>query len=147
MQARAALAAAEHRLQELQHGPRTREIDEAEAALAGAASTLHTQQQEFSRVESLVGRKLLSASRARPRPRHAIRPVQPATRLSPRSSCCAKARAIEQLEARAMVEQQRAALAGLEASAARYLRTGCFGRIEALPYKLGERPPDQRHRW
>lgn len=144
VQARAALAAAEHRLQELQHGPRAREIDEAEAALAGAASTLHTQQQEFSRVESLVGRKLLSASeldRAR-----AARDQARATRDQAVAALklLREGTRVEQLEqARAMVEQQRAALAGLEASAARYLvRAPRAGRIEALPYKLGERPPD-----
>ena len=49
----------------------------------------------------------------------------------------------EQLDqARAAVERERAALAELEVSAARYIvRAPRGGSIEALPFKLGERPP------
>ena len=56
----------ERRLADLVAGPRAREIDEARAALAGAESTLRTDQSEYERVAALVERKLLSASEPRP---------------------------------------------------------------------------------
>ena len=142
VQARAILAESQHRLDELVSGPRAREIDEAVATLAGAESTLRTQQAEYDRVAALVERKLLSASeldQARARRDEA---------RSSRDQASAQLRLLregtrrEQIDqARAAVEQQRAALAELEVSAARYVvRAPRGGIIEALPYKLGERP-------
>jgi HlyD family secretion protein len=142
-EARAAVREAEQRLEEFVHGPRAREIDDAEATLRGADSTLRTQIQEYDRVASLVERRLVSASeldRAR------------ATRDEARAS---RDRATAQLkllregtraeqiqQARAAVERERAALQQLEVSTARYLvRAPRAGLIEALPYKQGERPP------
>ena len=61
-QGRASLAEAEQRLDELVHGPRARELDEAGATLKGAESSLDTELREFERVRELVSRKLLPDS-------------------------------------------------------------------------------------
>ena len=142
-QARAALAEAERRLADAVEGPRQREIEESQAALAGAESALETERREFERVDELVERKLLSASSrdqararrdaavaARDQSRARLRLLQEGTRP-------------EQVrEAEAAVQRSRAALAELETSADLYeVRASRAGWIEALPYKLGERPP------
>lgn len=141
-QARASLVEAERKLADARAGPRQREIDEARAALAGAESTLQTERREFDRVDALVERKLLSASdrdRARARRESA---------LALRDQARARLRLLEEgtrpeqlREAEAVVQRARAALTELDTSAARYtVRAPRAGRIEALPYKLGERP-------
>ncbi len=142
-QARAALAEAERRLADAVEGPRLREVEEARAALAGAESALETERREFERVDQLVERKLLSASSrdqararrdaavaARDQSRARLRLLQEGTRP-------------EQIRAaEAAVERSQAVLAELETSAALYeVRAARAGWIEALPYKLGERPP------
>ena len=142
-QARASLAEAERRLADLVKGPREREIEEARAALAGAASTLETERREFARVQSLVERKLVSASsldqsRAR---RDAAESARDQAKA--RLGLLLEGTRVEQVrQAEAAVERAHAALAELETSAARYVVTAPrAGSIEALPYKLGERPP------
>jgi HlyD family secretion protein len=142
-QGRAALAEAERRLDELVHGPRERELDEAVATLKGAESRLTTEQREYERVRELVDRKLLAASQldqararrddanaARDEARARLRLLREGTRT-------------EQLaQARAAVERERAALAELELTAERYaVRAPRPGLVEALPYEIGERPP------
>jgi HlyD family secretion protein len=143
VEARAAVAEAEQRLAELVEGPRAREIDEAQAALRGAESTLRTQVQEYDRVASLVERRLVSASeldRAR-----AARDEARASRdqTAARLKLLREGTREEQIrQARSAVEGERAALEQLEVSAARYLvRAPRAGLVEALPYKQGERPP------
>jgi HlyD family secretion protein len=141
-QARAALAEAERRLADAVAGPRQREIDEARAALAGAESTLLTERREFERVDALVERKLLSGS-----DRDQARARRDAA-LAARDQARARLRLLEEgtrpeqvREAEAAVARARAALAELETSAARYaVSAPRDGLIEALPYKLGERP-------
>jgi HlyD family secretion protein len=142
-QARASLDEAERRLAELKSGPRQREIDEARAALAGAESTLETQSREYDRIRSLVDRKLMSASeldRAR-----AQRDSARATRdeSQARLKLLLEGTRSEQVQqAEAVVSRNRAALQELETTAARYVvRAPRAGVVEALPYKLGERPP------
>jgi len=142
-QARATVSEAERRLAELVTGPRDREIDEAKAAVAGAESALETDRREFERVRSLVERKLLSDSnldQARAR-----RDASTASRDQARArlKLLLEGTRSEQVEqAQAAVDRARAALAELETTAARYaLRAPRAGYIEALPYKIGERPP------
>ena len=145
-QARAEQAGAQRRLADLEAGPRQREIDEARAALAGAEGALRTDQAEYERVQALVERKLLSASsldQARARRD---------TSLASRDAARARlellregTRAEQVAEARAAVERATAALAEVETGAARQtVRAPRAGRVEALPYKLGERPPAGR---
>jgi HlyD family secretion protein len=141
-QSRAALVEAQRRLADLEQGPRQREIDEARAALAGADSELKTAQSEFARVDALVSRKLLSESsldQARAR-RDTARASRDAARA--RYELLRQGTRTEQVaEARAAVARATAALAEVETVAARYTVTAPrAGRVEALPYKLGERP-------
>jgi HlyD family secretion protein len=141
-QARASQAEAERRLADLVAGPRTREIDEARATLAGAESALRTDASEFERVQSLVERRLLSASdldRARAR-RDASRATRDAAKAQ--LDLLRQGTRAEQIaEARAAVERAKAALAEVETVAGRYaVRAPRAGLVEALPYKLGERP-------
>lgn len=142
-QARAAVAQAERRLADLVQGPRQREIEEAKAAVAGAESTLDTDRREYARIESLVQRRLLSASeldQARAR-RDAALAARDQARA--RLRLLLEGTRIEQVrEAEAALEATRAGLAELETTASRYTVSATRdGRIEALPYELGERPP------
>lgn len=142
-QARAAVAEAERALADAVEGPRQREIDEAHAALVGAESTLATERREFERANSLVESRLISASsldQARAR-RDAAQAARDEARA--RLALLEEGTRPEQVrQAEAAVERARAALAELETSAARYqIRAPRDGWIEALPYKLGERPP------
>ena len=142
-QAKASVDEAERRLAELQSGPRQREIDEARAAFAGAESTLQTETKEYERVRSLVERKLVSASsldQARSRrdtARSARDQAQARLRLLLEGT-----RSEQVQQAQAAVARSKAALAELETTASRYVvRAPRDGVVEALPYKLGERPP------
>jgi HlyD family secretion protein len=141
-QSRAALAEAQRRLADLQQGPRQHEIDEARAALAGAAGMLQTADSEYQRTQALVERRLLSASdldQAR-----AARDTALAARDSARARLqllLAGTRKERVAEAQAAVARAAAALAEIETVAARYtVIAPRAGIVEALPYKLGERP-------
>lgn len=142
-QGRAALVEAERRLADAVAGPRQREIDEARAALGGAESSLATERKEYQRVDALVERRLLSASS-----RDQARARRDAA-LAARDEARARLRLLEEgtrpeqvRQARAAVDRARASLAELETAAARHeVRAPRDGRVEALPYKLGERPP------
>jgi HlyD family secretion protein len=142
-QARASLDESERRLAELRDGARQREIDEARAALAGAESSLETETREYDRVHSLVESRLLSDSsldQARAR-RDTARSSRDQARA--RLELLLEGTRTEQVQqAEAVVARSRAALAELETSASRYsLLAPRPALVEALPYKLGERPP------
>jgi HlyD family secretion protein len=141
-QAVAARNVAERRLAELVKGPRAQQIAEARAALDAARSMLETETNEYQRVQDLVARKLLSQSaldqgRAR-RDSAAGAHKQADARLQ----LLLEGTRVEEVEqAEAALKQAQAALAELETSAARYVvKAPRAGRIEAIPYKLGERP-------
>ena len=141
-QATAARNVAERRLAELTKGPRSQEIAEARAASEAAQSSLHTEAREYDRVRDLVERKLLSQSlldQARARRDMAAGTLKQTTA---RLDLLLEGTRIEELEqADASLKQAQAALVELQTSAARYVITAPRpGRIEALPYKLGERP-------
>ena len=141
-QARASLDEAERRLAELRGGARQREIDEARAALAGAESSLETETREYDRVRSLVERRLLSDSnldQARAR-RDTARSSRDQARA--RFQLLLEGTRTEQVQqAEAAVARSRAALAEIETTASRYVvRAPRAALVEALPYKLGERP-------
>jgi HlyD family secretion protein len=141
-QARAARDEAARRLADLVAGPRTRELEEARATLAGAQSTLATDQREYDRVRALVERKLLSASeldQALAR-RDASRSNRDAALA--RLGLLREGTRTEQVaEARAALVRAEAALAEEQTVADRYsVRAPRAGVVEALPYELGERP-------
>jgi HlyD family secretion protein len=141
-QAVAARNVADRRLAELVKGPRAQEIAEARAALESARSLQETETNEYQRVQDLVSRKLLSQSaldqqRAR-RDSAAGTDKQATARLN----LLLEGTRVEEVEqAEAALKQVQAALVELETSAARYVvKAPRAGRIEAIPYKLGERP-------
>ncbi len=141
-QSRASLLEAQRRLADLEQGPRQREIDEARATLGGAESEMQSAQNEFARVQALVQRKLLSESnldQARAT-RDSARAARDAARA--RYELLRQGTRAEQVaEARAAVQRAAAALAEIETVASRYTVTAPRdGIVEALPYKLGERP-------
>jgi HlyD family secretion protein len=140
--ARAGLVEAQRRLADLVEGPRRREIDDARAVLAGAESTLRTEESEYKRIQDLVERELTSQSSAdqtRMR-RDAARAQRDSARA--RLGLLQQGTRTEQLaEARAAADRAAAGLAEIETVAARYvLRAPRAGLVEALPFKLGERP-------
>lgn len=141
-QATAARNVAERRLAELTKGPRSQEIAEARAAAEAAQSSLDTEAREYERIRDLVERKLVSQSsldQARARRDTAAGTLKQA---SARLNLLLEGTRIEELEqAEASLKQAQAALVELQTSAARYVVSAPrAGRIEALPYKLGERP-------
>jgi HlyD family secretion protein len=141
-QAVAARNVAERRLAELVKGPRAQEITEARAALESARSMLDTETKEYERVQDLVSRKLVSQSaldqqRAR-RDGAAGSEKQATARLH---LLLEGTRSEEVQQADASLKQAEAALVELQTSAARYVvKAPRAGRVEAIPYKLGERP-------
>ncbi len=131
------------RLAELVRGPRQEEIDQARAVVVGTESVLWEAQVSRQRSQSLVGRKLASQAELD----RADTQLQTA-----RSDRDAARQALDRLlngttreeldQARARVEQNRAALARQQLLVDELaVRASRAGRIDSLPYKLGERPP------
>lgn len=142
-QARAELARARAVLAEAVSGPRREQILAARSALAGAQARLEAASSEFDRVESLVRQALLPQAEL---------DRQRAARdgaLAERDAARERLRELEQGtrsevldQAQASLQAAEAQVAGLELSRARLdLRAPRDGRVEALPYELGERPP------
>ncbi len=141
--ARARVAEAEARLAELQHGPRATSIRAAVARRDRARVERDDAVRERERIEGLVARSLVSraqldrqsaiASAAEASLREAeaaLREMQEGTRA-------------EQItQAKQAADSARAALRGLETTAARLeVRAPVAGYVDALPYRVGEKPP------
>ena len=139
----ASVGVTRHQLTELIHGPRSDEILEARARLEGAQSVYDTAASEYNRVTELVARKLVSQTELdqqraiRDRAAAELREAQAQLNLR------LKGTRIEELDrARETLRQAEAELAQYEISVGRLLvRAPRDGIIEALPFKLGERPP------
>ncbi len=141
-EAEAARAQAAARLAELRRGPRSERIREARARLAGAESVLDARDKDLARIRSLVAKRLISSQdldRAR---------ADRDTALANRDA--ARAELEELLAGTTAEELQQAtdALTRAEATvrAARLtlerltIRAPVPARVDALPYKAGERP-------
>src|SRR5262249_302177 len=107
-----------------------------------ARSSLETETNEYRRVQDLVERKLVSQSQldqARARRDSAAGTDKQATA---RLNLLLEGTRVEELDqATASLKQAQAALVELQTSAAGYVvKAPRAGRIEAIPYKLGERP-------
>jgi len=141
LQAQAGIA--RHRLTELVHGPRVEEVLEAGARLAGAESQLQTEANELARQQELLAQKLTSQS-ALDRQR-AARDLAESTRKEALAALALllKGTRVEELDqAREALEQSEAELRLYEISLDRLsVRAPRAGIVEALPFKLGERPP------
>ncbi|HEY4644966.1 MAG TPA: HlyD family efflux transporter periplasmic adaptor subunit [Steroidobacteraceae bacterium] len=141
LQAQAGIA--RHRLTELVHGPRAEEVLEARARLAGAESELLTEASEYTRQQELLAKNLTSPS-AVDRQR-ALRDRAESARKEALAelTLLLKGTRVEELDqARAALDQAEAELRQYEISMERLtVRAPRAGVIEALPFKLGERPP------
>lgn len=142
-QAQALVAEAKQRLVELERGARKENIQEARARVAAARAMLDRDEREFKRAQELVAQRLVAVSRV------------DEARASRDSSLANRREAEAQLATLVngtrieQVEQARSALVAAESSlrqtaltdARLTVRASRDGIIEALPYKVGERPP------
>jgi HlyD family secretion protein len=142
-QATAAVILAERRLAELVEGPRSQEILEARAALESAISLERTAMNEFERVDELVERRLFSQSQLDVARAQRDSAVSMHKQASARLNLLLEGTRREALEqAEAELKGAVAALSELKTSLARHtVIAPRSGQIEALPFKLGERPP------
>ena len=142
-QARGNALNAEQRHAEAVAGARKEQVSEARAVVAGASARAAAESQEFDRVDRLVADKLLPASdldRQRGLKDSAIANERAArdrlAELVNGTRVEVVAQAAAALDAaRAEVTQSEIALVRLTVRAPR------AGVVDALPYKLGERPP------
>ena len=142
-EARAARQRAEQRHAELVRGPRRERIQEARARLDGAADTLETERREYERIQKLVDDEVLTASD--------LDRAFAARQVALANHDRAAADLAELLDGTTPEElgQSQAALAETEAAVRRLeliadrllIQAPRDGIIDALPYKLGERPP------
>ena len=129
-------------LSELRHGPRAEDIAQARAALAAAQAQAREAQAYHSRLQPLVPRQLVAAAEL-DRARAAAQSAQAQVRQ-------AEAALAELLHGSRseQVAQGEAAVASAEASAAAQtvlldklaLVAPRAGRVDSLPYKLGDQP-------
>lgn len=141
--ARAALAQAEARLAELAHGARVETIETARANLARARAAEEDAEREHVRIAELRARGLVAA---------AALDQAVAARDQRRAETRAAAAQLEELtkgtrpeqieQASAAVAAARAALEELEITRERLtVRAPRAARVDALPFKPGDRPP------
>lgn len=130
-------------LDELKVGPRREDIDRARAQLAGAQSVARNAHREFARVQPLVARQFLARvelDRAREKTDSADANVAAAS---------AALAALENGTRAEDVAQAEAALAAAQAQVTELsvnlerttIRAPRAGRIDSIPYKLGDQPP------
>lgn len=141
-EARARLENSKARLRELERGPRQETIQESQANVEGAKITLSNAQTEYQRIERLAARTLASQAEL----------DQARTN---RDAAAARVEALEaqldsQLEGTTQEEldQARATVMALQAGLDQLLvlrehlevRAPMSGRVESLPFRLGEQP-------
>jgi HlyD family secretion protein len=142
-QADAQIDQASHQLEELEKGAREEEIDRARADVSRSEAAVERDEREFQRLAKLVADNLISQAQ--------LDTAQAARNVSRASLRATRAQLTELLRGTRVedIAQARAALAGaegarrqLEVTDARLVvRATRAGVIDALPYKLGERPP------
>lgn len=131
------------RLAELVRGPRSEAIAEGRARLQGAEGRLTTARRDLARAEELLARSVASQQRVdaeRARFDEAL-----AARDAARASLDALLEGTtgeELRQAEAALAEADAAVADTRVRLARLaVRAPVAGRVDALPYELGERPP------
>lgn len=142
-QARAGVEQARGALAELVSGPRREAILAARARLAGATARLDAAASEFARIEQLVERSLLPQSQLDSQ--RAARDGAAGERDAAREQLLELERGTRSEvldQAQAVLGQAEARLAAQEIIRGRLeVVAPRDGVIDALPYKLGERPP------
>ncbi len=141
--ARGSVERARARLAELERGPRFERIQQARALLSGAEGTLRTSRRDLERAGEMRERRVTSEQaldQARARYEEA---------LARRDELRARLRELERGTTDEELEQARASVAEargvLDEARIQLERMSLVapveGRIDALPYELGERPP------
>lgn len=141
--ARADALRLQHALDELRIGPRREDIDRARAQLAGTQSVARNAHRELARVQPLVARQFLARS--------ALDDAR-AQAESADASMAAASAALAVLEHGSRPEDIAQAAAALAAAQAQVtelsvnlerttIRAPRAGRIDSIPYKLGDQPP------
>lgn len=142
-QARANATLAERRHAEDLAGARKEQVNQARANVSGAAARAATESREFDRIDKLVGQQLLPASaldRQRALRDSAIADERAARDRLEELVHGTRAEVIEQ--SAAALAAARAQVREIELSLERHtVRAPRDGLVDALPYKLGERPP------
>jgi HlyD family secretion protein len=142
-EARANATQAERRLAELTAGARRETVREARAVAEGAAARALAESREFDRIEKLVAERMVPANlldRQRALKGGAQADQRAAAERLAELVSGTRAEVVEQ--AAAALAAARAQVAGLELSLARHtVLAPRAGVVDALPYELGERPP------
>lgn len=130
-------------LEELRHGARQETIDSMRAQLVRASSDADNARRERERLAALRQRNLVS--------QQALDQASNAARMTAASEKAARAQLLELLHGTRpeQLAQAEAALAGARANAERLrlirdrldVRAPRAGRIDSLPYRLGDQPP------
>ena len=132
-----------HRLDELVHGARSEELTQAQAQVAAATAQRDQADKEYQRLAELVGRGLVAQAQVdqqkqlRDTSAASLRSAQAGLQLlerGTRSEQLEQARAALR-SAESLLQQQDVLLGRLR------LVAPVDGTIEALPFRLGERPP------
>ncbi len=142
-QAHAGRAQAAAVLAEFRHGTRPERLNEARARLAGAEKVLEARERELQRVETLYEKKLLSANN-----RDEAASARDGARAE-RDAAHAVLEALLHGSTKDQLNQAEQALARAEGQVRELevvldrlsIRAPVQGRVDALPYKIGERAP------
>lgn len=142
-QTAASVDRAEQRLAELVRGSRSQQIESARAELDARANELNTQRLDHARIETLVQRGIMTAAD--------LDRISGAVKVASANVTAAEARLADLIEGttREELAQARASIAEAQAGVDRVqlladrlvIRAPRAGTIDAIPYKLGERPP------
>ena len=142
-QAKADASRAEAALAELRHGTRIETIDAARATLAGAESTQQNARRERDRLAEIRKRGLIAQAD--------VDNAETRLRTATAQANSARANLAELLNGTRIedIEQAEAALAAAQANVEHLaltrarldVRAPADGRVDALPFKLGDQPP------
>ena len=141
--ARADALRLQHALDELRIGPRREDIDRARAQLAGAQSVARNARSELARVQPLVARQFLARNeldRAREKADSAAANVDAASAALAALANGSRVEDIAQAEAALAAAQAQVSELSVNLDRTR-IRAPRAGRIDSLPYKLGDQPP------
>ena len=130
-------------LEELRVGPRPEDIEQARAKLAGAQAVATNAHQQLDRVAVLVARKALARAeldKARADANSADADAQAATAALATLLNGSREQDIEQAEAAVAAEQAQVDSLAIDLQRTRIVAPR-GGRIDSLPYKLGDQPP------
>lgn len=142
-QVRARVNRAKQRLAELIRGPRNQQVESARAELDARVNELNSQRLDHARVETLVQLKVT--------PEADLDRMDGSVKVAAANVEAAEARLADLIDGttREELAQARASVAEAEAGVGRIqllaerlvIRAPRAGIIDAIPYKLGERPP------